>query len=259
MVSIGEIAGSTGVSRRMLRHWEDLGLLEPADVDPVTRYRSYAPTQVGRVRAVAALRELGLGLGDIAVLLDPSLGRGSLVEVLRAHERALEEQVSAAATRLARVRERLSAIERGSSAMSTLVHQSLPALRLVGLHTQVLDETEIPAAATDLRARLRTVLGDVEGRLVLAFDGTDDDVVVVSAGVPDDVGASARGLVPLTVDEAEQGVSVRFDELPRDASDAWVLVDHHLEAAGLRTWGVHRHVHAADGSVTLQAATCTRT
>lgn len=47
MLSIGEIAHSTGVSRRMLRHWEDEGLLTPAVTDPVTGYRRYQDSQLG--------------------------------------------------------------------------------------------------------------------------------------------------------------------------------------------------------------------
>ena len=39
MLSIGHIAHGAGVSRRMLRHWEQEGLLQPATVDPATGYR----------------------------------------------------------------------------------------------------------------------------------------------------------------------------------------------------------------------------
>ena len=48
MLSIGEIAHSTGVSRRMLRHWEDEGLLTPAVTDPVTGFRRYQDSQLAR-------------------------------------------------------------------------------------------------------------------------------------------------------------------------------------------------------------------
>lgn len=41
MLSIGEVAHATGVSRRMLRHWEDIGLLAPTAVDEFTGYRRY--------------------------------------------------------------------------------------------------------------------------------------------------------------------------------------------------------------------------
>src|SRR5699024_381434 len=46
-LSIGEIAHRTSTTRRMLRHWERLGLIQPAEVDPHTGYRRYAASQVG--------------------------------------------------------------------------------------------------------------------------------------------------------------------------------------------------------------------
>lgn len=49
MLSIGEIAHVTGVSRRMLRHWEEVGLITPASIDEFTGYRRYSRSQVGRV------------------------------------------------------------------------------------------------------------------------------------------------------------------------------------------------------------------
>ena len=85
MLSIGEIAHSTGVSRRMLRHWEGEGLLTPATTDPVTGYRRYQDSQLGRVRAIAELRALGFGLAEIGQLLDPHLEQSTL-EVLLTHQ-----------------------------------------------------------------------------------------------------------------------------------------------------------------------------
>lgn len=76
MLSIGEVAHATGVTRRMLRHWEDVGLLEPAAVDEHTGYRRYAHSQVGRVRAIAALRAVGFGLEAIKDLLGPGSPSG---------------------------------------------------------------------------------------------------------------------------------------------------------------------------------------
>lgn len=62
MLSIGDLAHATGVSRRMLRHWEHERLLTPAAVDPSTGYRRYRDSQIGHVRAIAELRQLGFGL-----------------------------------------------------------------------------------------------------------------------------------------------------------------------------------------------------
>jgi DNA-binding transcriptional MerR regulator len=64
-LSIGELAHATGLSVRALRHYQDLGLLVPAGVDPATRYRAYGPTQLERALAIARLRRLGLPLTRI--------------------------------------------------------------------------------------------------------------------------------------------------------------------------------------------------
>ena len=48
MLSIGEFARLVGVSVRMLRHYDRLGLLEPARVDEYTGYRSYSTGQLDR-------------------------------------------------------------------------------------------------------------------------------------------------------------------------------------------------------------------
>jgi DNA-binding transcriptional MerR regulator len=49
MFSIGEFARLGGVSVRTLRHYDEIGLLRPATVDPDTGYRGYSGTQLGQI------------------------------------------------------------------------------------------------------------------------------------------------------------------------------------------------------------------
>jgi DNA-binding transcriptional MerR regulator len=58
-LSIGDLARATGLTVRAVRHYQDLGLLVPAGVDPATRYRAYGPEQLERALAIARLRHLG--------------------------------------------------------------------------------------------------------------------------------------------------------------------------------------------------------
>ncbi|MEV7287738.1 MerR family transcriptional regulator [Streptomyces sp. NPDC093252] len=67
---IGRFARRSGLTPSALRFYADSGLLPPAEVDPVTGYRHYAPDQVPRAVALRGLREIGLPLPDIAVILD---------------------------------------------------------------------------------------------------------------------------------------------------------------------------------------------
>ena len=57
MFSIGEFARHGRVSVRMLRHYDALGLLQPACVDPVTGYRFYRAGQLADLNRVIALKE----------------------------------------------------------------------------------------------------------------------------------------------------------------------------------------------------------
>jgi DNA-binding transcriptional MerR regulator len=64
-VTIGEFSTMTRLSRKALRHYHDLGLLEPADVDPVTGYRYYDITQVDVARLIRRFRDLDMPVPDL--------------------------------------------------------------------------------------------------------------------------------------------------------------------------------------------------
>ncbi|MGE5131774.1 MAG: MerR family transcriptional regulator [Gemmatimonadota bacterium] len=65
MFSIGEFARLGAVSIRTLRHHDEIGLLPPAEADPVTGYRSYSAEQLRQLnRIVALLSQPGQGLAD---------------------------------------------------------------------------------------------------------------------------------------------------------------------------------------------------
>jgi DNA-binding transcriptional MerR regulator len=73
LLPIGHFARLTGLTIHALRHYDEVGLLPPADVDPVTGYRRYSGEQAVTARLIADLRWLDLPIQDIRqVLADPS-------------------------------------------------------------------------------------------------------------------------------------------------------------------------------------------
>ncbi|MFD6419318.1 HEAT repeat domain-containing protein [Streptomyces sp. NPDC060194] len=66
---IGEVARRSGVSARMLRHYDALGLVRPTDRTG-GGYREYAAEDVARLLHVESLRSLGLSLQDVGRALD---------------------------------------------------------------------------------------------------------------------------------------------------------------------------------------------
>ena len=64
----GAFARASGLSRKALRLYDELGLLHPARVDPASGYRQYDPAQLEQARLVAWLRRLGFPLAGIRAI-----------------------------------------------------------------------------------------------------------------------------------------------------------------------------------------------
>ena len=76
MLKIGDFSKLSRVSIRMLRYYDEIGLLRPDHIDRFTDYRYYSESQLPTVCRIAALRDMGFGLAEIRALLpvydDPS-------------------------------------------------------------------------------------------------------------------------------------------------------------------------------------------
>ncbi|MEU3603287.1 TipAS antibiotic-recognition domain-containing protein [Streptomyces sp. NPDC006798] len=112
--SIQEVARRAGTTSRTLRHYADIGLLEPRRIGS-NGYRYYGPDELIRLQRILLLRELGLGLPAIAGVL---AGRSDPAAALRAHLELLELERDRLARRIASVRTTLLKTERGEEVMA---------------------------------------------------------------------------------------------------------------------------------------------
>jgi DNA-binding transcriptional MerR regulator len=64
-MNIGQAAKASGVSERVIRHYEKIGLVPPASRRD-SGYRDYSPTEIGRFRFIANARDLGFPVEEIA-------------------------------------------------------------------------------------------------------------------------------------------------------------------------------------------------
>ena len=70
MLKIGDFSKLSRVSIRMLRHYDDMGLLKPAEIDAFTGYRYYREDQLFVIGRITALKDMGFALADIVRILD---------------------------------------------------------------------------------------------------------------------------------------------------------------------------------------------
>ena len=99
LVGVGAFAQLSGLTVETLRHYHQVGLLVPAEVDDRTGYRRYGLRQLPRARALAALRDVGMPLGDVAAIVDAT-DRGARRARLVEHRRRLAEAARRAAGRV---------------------------------------------------------------------------------------------------------------------------------------------------------------
>lgn len=103
MLSIGEFATLGRVTVRLLRYYDEIDLLKPARVDPASNYRSYAPGQVPVLNRILQLRDFGIRLDDIALIVHGELDTTAEQELLQTARSRLAGQVEDQTLRLARL------------------------------------------------------------------------------------------------------------------------------------------------------------
>ncbi len=111
MLKIGDFSRICQVPVSALRYYADLGLLPPAQIDPLTGYRYYSAEQLPRLHRILALRDLGLSLEQVGTVLCESLSAEQIRGMLRLRWAELHQQIEAEQGRLARVEARLRQIE----------------------------------------------------------------------------------------------------------------------------------------------------
>ena len=110
MFRIGEFSKLCRVPVSALRYYADIGLLEPAQIDPFTNYRYYSADQLPRLNRILALKDLGLSLEQVKQTLNDDLSVEEMRGMLRLRQAEIEQQVREEQARMDRVAARLKHI-----------------------------------------------------------------------------------------------------------------------------------------------------
>lgn len=119
-MKIGELAARTGASTRMLRYYEDRGLLHPVRL--ANGYRDYPEASILRVQQIRDLLVAGLSTDAIEEMVPCFVGAGSdfrpIVSAALAANLARE---------LARIETRIETLQRNSEAIRSYLSQATAA------------------------------------------------------------------------------------------------------------------------------------
>ncbi|NHA68940.1 MerR family transcriptional regulator [Phycicoccus flavus] len=233
LMSIGEFSARTRLSVRMLRHYDERGVLTPASVDPRTGYRGYAPAQVADALHVRRLRDVGFSVSAI-VAVRAATGTPAYTEALDAQRAALEEEAAAARGRLALI-DQLISHEGATMSGITVTRTTVPATTVVALRGTVptyADEGRLWAALVpELRAQGLQPIGP--GGCIEHVPEYVERDVDESIWLPVAPGSTASA--PLEVLELpERAVVVARVQGPYELiGEAHARIQEYLEAEGL--------------------------
>jgi DNA-binding transcriptional MerR regulator len=250
MFSIGEFARHGRVSVRMLRHYDAIGLLRPASIDPGTGYRLYAAGQLADLNRVIALKDLGFTLNQAQAILAESVSAAELRGMLRLRQAEIRSQIESETARLARVEARLMTIEdEGSSGTDGVVCKQLPAVRLAEL-TGIATGFE-PAAITPVIQPLYSALWQQLARagvgatgpgLAYYEDAPSGDGVIVHAAVPVRADGAGAGFAIADLPGVDRAATIIHHGSMDDVLVTGQALARWIDANGYRSAGYLREV-----------------
>jgi DNA-binding transcriptional MerR regulator len=184
-IAIGDFSRMTQLSIKALRHYHEVGVLVPAEVDASSGYRFYRLDQVPVAQVIRRFRDLGMPLDEIRTVLratDPAVRTGVIV----AHLDRMQTQLSQIQDTVASLR----ALLEGPPPPVPVEHRTVPA---------------VPALAI----AERVTMAELEAWWADAFD--ELHATVDAAGVTAGVGG---GLYPGELFEVEVADIVAFLPVP---------------------------------------------
>ncbi|WP_026875467.1 HEAT repeat domain-containing protein [Jiangella gansuensis] len=250
---IGEVARRSGVSARMLRHYDALGLVRPTGRS-VGGYREYSSEDIRRIFHVESLRSLGLSLREVGRALDdPGFDPSGLIDELmrQTQERIMREKellarlrhidaaepadweealgivalLQALGSESARVRQRaaLASVGEASAPVELLVEAALAEtdLNVAGALQWALRQAGSDGLAR-LAAGLRSTDAGVRKRAVvlIAQVPTDDATAVLADALTDpDVAVRRTAALPLGARGVVDAVPTLIDMVVAGAND----------------------------------------
>jgi DNA-binding transcriptional MerR regulator len=252
-LSIGDFSRITQLSVKTLRHYHEVGLLEPDRVDPATGYRYYGHEQVPKAQVVRRLRELNMPIADVrAVLVAAPDARNQLIGT---HLSRLESELASTRDAVNALRDIL--VRPGPA--SPVECRSVPATPAIGVQ-QIVERADLlvwwQGALGELHATVKTQhlhqTGPSGGLFVAEIFQQDRGLATMFIPVHGSARAIGR-ITELTIAPAELAV-MRHNGSPADVDITWGELGSHTARHEISVEGPLREYYVCDAFDTPDAS-----
>lgn len=138
MLKIGDFSKITRVSIRMLRHYDEIGLLKPQSIDKFTGYRFYSADQFSKINRIYVLKQMGFSLQEICSLIDEDVNSKQLLSLLHDRKRVISSTIEKENEKLLRVEGLIKQLNKEDIYLKYEVAlKSIPAFRVLSLRDTI--------------------------------------------------------------------------------------------------------------------------
>src|SRR5688572_24510854 len=128
MFTVGEFSQLAQVSKRMLRYYDEIGLLKPIHIDKFSGYRYYSVEQLPDLNRILALKDLGLSLDQIQQVLRNKISTDEIQGMLLLKKAEIEQQLQGELQRIRNIESRLQFIRNAETGQTLdVVIKQMPA------------------------------------------------------------------------------------------------------------------------------------
>jgi DNA-binding transcriptional MerR regulator len=134
---IGDFSKFTWVSVRMLRYYDEAGLLKPAKIDDFTGYRFYSARQIPEIGLILSLRDMGFNVADILLFMQEQ-SEAKREDLLRIKGEEIKGNIRIEESRLEKIDSAISNMKKERVSMNYHVTlKSLPSYKVISLRDRI--------------------------------------------------------------------------------------------------------------------------
>lgn len=118
---IGQFANTTGISKRMLRHYDKMDLIKPLIIDESNGYRYYSIDQIPLLKTIITLGKYGFTLSEIKALLSEPITKSTFLSKLKDKEVTIRHDIDEQVTHLVNIQRSISYLEETEPGLQQLI------------------------------------------------------------------------------------------------------------------------------------------
>ncbi|MGO5268758.1 MerR family transcriptional regulator [Parafannyhessea umbonata] len=204
LYQIGEVSKIGGISQRTLRHYDELGLMQP-DLVGNNGYRYYSLQTMLKIPVINYLKMMGLSLEEIASMMQhPSLGQAR--KFLSKHLAECDKQAQLLAEKREAIVEWSELVEEANMVLrvrpKNVNVKYLPRQELLGLQTRFSGSFAESIVSLEFASYVQDVDNAIAGPVILRFPSVEDAVAAAADGSECDVWLLQKPIRPINPNDA---------------------------------------------------------